>query len=96
MRLGHILSWLDARGHSDKMVGLGETGCTNDFGSPSAVTWWTNSWNWAAAHTSRVGAIAYFNSARNNTLGKTWPLTETSSKLSAFKKSLGSSVACKL
>ena len=75
VRLAYILSWLDKRGHSDKAVGVGETGCTNDFGNPNAVTWWTNSWNWAAAHSSRVCAIAYYNSARNNTLGKTWPLT---------------------
>ena len=96
VRLAYILSWLDKRGHSDKAVGIGETGCTNDFGNPNAATWWTNSWNWAAAHSNRVCAIAYFNSARNNTLGKTWPLTESSSKLAAFKKSLNSSVACKL
>ncbi len=95
-RLGRVLDWLDARGHSQKMVGLGETGATNAFGSPSAAAWWAQSWAWAAAHTSRVGAISYFNSRRNNRNGHNWLLTETSSKLSAFRSSLSSGVACRL
>jgi hypothetical protein len=96
VRLGRTINWLNARGHSDLMVGLGETGCTNDYGSPSGATWWTNSWNWAAAHTDRVCAIAYFNSQHNNNSGNTWVLTESATKLAAYKKSLASSVACRL
>jgi hypothetical protein len=96
VRLGRILSWLDSKGHSELMVGLGETGCTNDYGSPSGAAWWTASWNWAVAHSSRVTAIAYFNSQHNNNSGNTWLLTESASKLAAFKKSLASSTACKL
>jgi hypothetical protein len=95
VRLGRILAWLDARGHSDKMVGLGETGATNGFGTPSAVQWWTASWTWAAAHTSRVAAISYFNSTRGG-LRQNWALNESSAKLAAFKASLTSSTACKL
>ncbi len=96
VRLGRILNWLNARGHSQLMVGLGETGCTNDYGSPSGATWWTNGWKWAAAHSDRVAAIAYFNSQHNNNSGNTWLLTESASKLAAFKQSLASSTACKL
>ncbi len=96
VRLAGILKWLDGRGHSDLMVGIGETGATNDFGKPNGATWWTDSWNWAASHSNRVCAIAYFNSSRNNTLKKTWPLNESSAKLAAFKRSLASSTACKL
>jgi hypothetical protein len=96
VRLGRILAWLDARGHSTKMVGLGETGCTNGFGSPTAVQWWTAGWTWAAGHTSRVCAISYFNSVRNNNLKQNWLLSESAAKLAAFKASLTSTTACKL
>jgi hypothetical protein len=96
VRLGRIISWLNARGHSDLMVGLGETACTDDYRNPSGAAWWTKSWSWAAAHSDRVAAIAYFNSQHNNNSGNTWVLTESASKLSAFKKSLASSTACKL
>jgi hypothetical protein len=95
VRLGRIISWLDAQGHSEKMVGLGETGATNGFGTPNAVSWWTAGWTWAAAHTSRVCAISYFNSLRGN-LKQNWALNESSAKLAAFKASLTSSTACKL
>ncbi len=95
VRLGRILAWLDARGHSDKMVGLGETGATNGFGSPTAVQWWTASWAWAAAHTNRVAAISYFNSTKGG-LRQNWALTESAAKLAAYKASLRSATACRL
>ena len=59
---------------------------------PTGAAWWTKSWNWAATHTDRVCAIAYFNSQHNNNSGNTWVLTESASKLAAYKKSLTSSV----
>jgi hypothetical protein len=95
VRMGRILSWLDVRGYSTKMIGLGETGACNGFGTPNAVQWWTAGWTWAAAHTSRVAAISYFNSTRGN-LKQNWLLTETAAKLAAFKASLASSTACHL
>lgn len=95
-RLGGIVDWLDRKGHSTKMVGLGETGATDGFGSPGAVDWWTDGWNWAAAHTSRVAAISYFNSTRNNNLVHNWKLTESAAKLRAYRKSLSSGTACRL
>jgi hypothetical protein len=92
-RLGAILSWLDGKGHSTKMVGLGETGCSNGFGSPNGAAWWKKSWDWAARNTNRVGVIAYWNSVGSNKSTQNWVLWESSDKLSAFKTSLASS-AC--
>ena len=95
VRMARILNWLDVRGYSNKMIGLGETGACNGFGTPNAVQWWTAGWTWAAAHTSRVAAISYFNSTRGN-LKQNWVLTETAAKLAAFKTSLASSTTCRL
>lgn len=95
-RLGRILGWLDDRGHSGKMVGVGETGCTDDYRSPTGAQWWTRSWNWAVANADRVGAISYFNSRRHNNNGNNWLLSESTSKLAAFRTSLGSTVSCTL
>ena len=96
VRLGRILKWLDGRGHPTKMVGLGETGATDDYGTPSGAKWWTDSWNWAAANRHRVAAISYFNSQYNNNSGNTWLLWESTAKLNAFKASVQSPVACRL
>lgn len=95
VRLARILAWLDARGHTTKMVGLGETAACNGFGTPNGAQWWTASWNWAAAHTNRVAAISYYNSMRGN-IKQDWILNETAAKLAAFKASLTSTTACKL
>jgi hypothetical protein len=95
VRMARILNWLDVRGYSDKMIGLGETGACNGFGTPNAVQWWTAGWTWAAGHTGRVAAISYFNSTRGN-LKQNWLLTETAAKLAAFKTSLASSTTCHL
>ena len=94
-RLGRVLSWLDARGRSDKMVGLGETGATNAFGSPTGAEWWTRSWRWAAEHTDRVGAISYYNSNRN-TSRSNWSFAESTAKLAAYCASLDSATSCGL
>ncbi len=96
IRLGRVVDWLDAKGYSNKMVGVGETGATNAFGRPTGAEWWTSSWKWAAANTGRVGAISYFDTLHNNNAGLNWLLAESSAKLSAFRASATSSVACVL
>lgn len=96
VRLGRILSYLDRAGYPRMTVGIGETGCTDDYRSPTGAQWWKSSWDWAAAHADRIAAIAYFNSQGNNNSGNTWLLTQSKSKLSAFRKSLASPVACTL
>ena len=95
-RLPRILSFLDASGHSNLMIGIGETGATNGFGVPSGAAWWNTSWTWAAGHTDRVGAISYFNSLAFNNSGENWLLTESKDKLAAFRASVSSSTACRL
>jgi hypothetical protein len=95
-RLGRVLSWLDGQGHPGKMVGVGETGCTDSYGSPSSSEWWSRSWNWAVANSNRVGAISYFNSLHNNNSGNNWLLWDRPAKLEAFRASLSSPAACSL
>lgn len=96
VRLGRTLSWLNSQGHSDKMVGVGETGATDDYRSPTGAQWWQRSWSWAVSNVNRVAAISYFNSQHNNNSGNTWLLWESASKLTAFKSSLSSSTFTKL
>ena len=94
-RLGRVVQWLDARGHSNKQIGLGETACSMDFRNPDGIEWWNTSWTWAV-NSGRVAALSYYNSSRNNTLGHDWVLHETSAKLQAFRTSLGSAAATRL
>ena len=82
-------------GRSDKMVGVGETACS-DFYPGDASDWWNRSWQWAVAHSSRVGAISYFHSQNNSRPGVNWLLTEFAAKLNAYKASLQSTVSCGL
>ncbi len=89
-RLGNVFDYMDAKGHTTKMVGIGETGATNSYGSPSGAAWWTSSWAFATANANRVGAIAYFNSLAHNNSGNNWLLWESQAKLDAFKASLRS------
>jgi hypothetical protein len=95
VRLGRVVDWLDAKGHRQMPVGLGETACSMDFSRPNGVEWWKSSWKWAVA-SGRVAAISYYNSSRNNTLKKDWVLWETSAKLQAYKDSLKSAAAVTL
>jgi hypothetical protein len=95
VRLGRVVDWLDARGHRQMPVGLGETACSMDFSRPNGVDWWKSSWKWAVA-SGRVAAISYYNSSRNNTLKKDWVLWETSAKLQAYKDSLKSAASVRL
>ena len=95
-RLGPILAWLDSRGFSRLMLGVGESGCTDDFGNPTGAQWWERCWAWAERNAARVGAIAYFNSARNNRSGNDWLLSQSPEKLAAFRATLASSRSCLL
>lgn len=95
-RVGRVISWLNSQGYPNKMVGIGETGCTEDYGSPSGAQWWTDSWNWAVANRDRIAAISYFNSLHNNNSGNNWLLWQSTSKLAAFQASLRSSTATRL
>lgn len=89
-RLGRVLNHMSKLGHSQKMVGLGETGARNGW-SVSGATWWREQWNWAARNTDKIGAISYFNSLRNNSLGGNWRLWETDAKLAEYRRGLNSS-----
>lgn len=95
-RLGRVLDWLAARGYPDLMLGVGETGCTDTFGSPSAAQWWSDSWRWVETSTDRVGVVAYFDSERNSRRHVYWPLDESEEKRRAFEQSLESPTACRL
>jgi len=96
VRLGRVLDWLDARGHATTMVGLGETACTDDYGRPTGAQWWSDSWAWAVQHRDRVAAISYFHSLHHNDSGNDWLLTQSRSKLAAFRSSLRSPTSCRL
>lgn len=95
-RIGRVFEWLDKRGHPQKMVGLGETGATNDYGSPTGAQWWNEQWQWCSNNAQRVAAISYFNSLHNNNSGNDWLLWESSAKLSAYRSSLASATFCRL
>ncbi|MFZ2501363.1 MAG: twin-arginine translocation signal domain-containing protein [Nocardioides sp.] len=94
-RLARVLDWLDVRGHNDKMVGIGETACSDDF-LLKAAPWWTDSWAYGAARTDRFFAVSYFNNLYNNNQGYNWLLTQSSSKLNAFTASVRSTTATML
>lgn len=95
LRLGRILNWLNSQGHSDKMIGVGETGCSNYY-SGDAADWWRAAWQWAASNSNRLGAISYFHSTRNSRSGVNWALTESAEKLNAYRSSISSTVSCRL
>jgi hypothetical protein len=95
-RLGRVLEFLNRAGESSMTVGVGETGASDVFGSPSGATWWTRSWAWVEANRQRVSAVSYFNSSRNLNKAANWNLSESSAKMAAFKNSMNSSVTCRL
>ncbi len=95
-RLARVQDWLVARGHPGMMIGVGETGCTDAFGSPTAVQWWTESWAWVELSTDTVGVVAYYDSDRNSRGHVHWPLDESAAKQRAFKLTLKSPTACRL
>ncbi len=95
-RLGRLTEYLDTHGRGDLMLGVGECGCTDTFGTPSAVQWWVESWEWAARHPDRVGVVSYFDSSRNSKENVYWPLDESPAKTEAFRASMNSDVVCDL
>jgi hypothetical protein len=95
-RVARVFSWLDERGHSTKMVGIGETGCSDDFTTIKGAAWWTASWKYAEARKDRFFATSYFNNLHNNNQGYNWLLTQSSAKLTAFTASVKSTSATKL
>ena len=94
-RVARVLAWLDVRGLSTKMIGIGETGCSDDFALKGGA-WWRASWQYAVARHDRLFAASYFNTRHNNNEGYNWLLTQSSSKLSAFTESVRSTTATKL
>lgn len=59
-RLPMILDYLDGRGYSSLMIGLGLTqGYTTT--NQSAAEWWNIGWNWIELNINRIGAVAYHN-----------------------------------
>jgi hypothetical protein len=95
-RLGRVRDWLDEQGREDLMLGVGETGCTDTFGDPDAVEWWTRSWQWVEDNAATIAVVSYFDSSRNSREGVDWPLRESAQKLEAFRDSMRSPVACRL
>jgi hypothetical protein len=93
-RLGRIMTWLDQRARPEMMVGIGETGATDRWGSPTAAQWWRRSWTWAENQADRVGAIAYWNSDRVPE-PDTWRLADSPGLLAEFRRSLRSTVAAR-
>lgn len=91
VRLGRILKWLARKGHPNKMVGLGETAATDDFGTPNGAKWWNDQWAYAR-ECSRLFGLNYW----NNTLHNDWQLTESTSKFAAFNASVVDPVATRL
>lgn len=88
-RLTRVLDWLDYRGVSHPMVGIGETGCCLKE-SKEPEKWFQANWDWSVAHTANIGAISYFDSTRNSKDGHVWRLSETQAKLNAYKRALAS------
>lgn len=96
VRLGRVLAWLNASGHSDAMIGIGETGATDTFRNVTAVQWWERQWAWVARNSARVPVVSYFDSPLNSKATVAWPLQESAGKLAAYKRSLASSTSCRL
>jgi len=92
-RLGRILDFCEKRGHPNKMIGIGETGCTDHYGAPGAPRWWTRQWSWIERNTDRICVVSYFNSGRNSRDGVYWPLNETKAKMAGFRTSNRSATA---
>ncbi|MFV0458921.1 MAG: hypothetical protein ACK5MT_09175 [Actinomycetales bacterium] len=95
-RVVRVLDYLDSNGHSDKMLGIGETGAANGVGTMSSDTWWTKSWNWAANNTNRLSVVCYFDLVAPDGLDGYWPIDETWAKQKAIRASRGSDISCYL
>lgn len=93
-RLERVLGWLEWQGYADLMIGLGEVGATDFWGRPTGASWWSSLWAWALANTDRIGIISYFNSVANNHAEADWRLSESATKLGAFRRSITQARTC--
>jgi hypothetical protein len=91
-RLPAVHQWLARHGHPRMLMGLGETGATDRFGTVSAATWLNRSLRWTARHTNRVAAVSYFNSTAHSDPNVYWPLDESRRKTVVFRAWLGKRV----
>ncbi len=91
-RLPQVDRWLGRHGHKGMMIGLGETGATSKFGNVSGASWLNRSLQWAAHNRSKVVAISYFNSTANSDPNVYWPLDESPTKMSVYRKWLKTQV----
>lgn len=88
-RLGVVMDHLDAMGHPELMVGIGEIGATDEFPGYSGADWWREQWLWAKQHTDRLGIISYFNTPHKHD----WTLWESETKMLYFQWALKSRVS---
>ncbi|MGL5825251.1 MAG: hypothetical protein ACRCYU_10615 [Nocardioides sp.] len=95
-RVARVLAWLDERGRTSKMIGIGETACSDDFETIKGAPWWRASWQYAVARADRVVAVSYFNNLLFNNQGYNWLLTQSPAKLEAFTESVRSPATIKL
>jgi hypothetical protein len=95
-RLGYTMSWLGRYGYGGMMVGLGELGATNKFGSPKAAAFFNDAWGFVRQNRDRVAAVSYFNSSRHSKSWVYWPLDESNDKLQAYRDAIADSVSCTL
>jgi hypothetical protein len=94
-RLTRIIDWLEYRGVTDPMVGIGETGCCLSE-DPQPEAWLQANWDWAVANADKIGAISYFDSTRNSKDAHVWRLDETTAKLNTYKRHLASDTSATL
>lgn len=86
VRIPRILDWMAERGYPKLMVGIAESGATDQaYSAKSANEWINESLSWVAANTDKVGVVSYFNSMNNSRSGVYWPLDETSAKLANYR-----------
>lgn len=90
-RLPTILAWLDGQGFATKMLGVGRCNGYTSSGQTGAA-WWTTSWNYAFAHTDRIGAISYHNSDSTPPPTGSDLISESQAKINAFATSASNSV----
>lgn len=92
-RVGFLLDYLDAHGHSDKMVGIGETGATDDLAGKTGAQWWREQWSWVEQNVDRVGVVSYYNYVHPRNSKYNWSLWQSRAKLNAFQEAINSPVA---
>lgn len=92
-RVAPVLDYLDAAGHPDLMIGIGETAATDDHQGQQGADWWRQQWRWVESNVDRIGVVSYYNYVHPQNSEYNWSLWQSGSKLRAFRDSLASSVA---